>query len=535
MNTQRHATLSGYLAILNRRKWWVAVAIVATTASAVFFAAHQTKQYSASAQVLLNPDTSLVNGAGQSAADAQARFDSGQAVIAHTPAVATRAVSLAGGPSGVTANSLLNDSTVSSDPSSNVLTFTVTSGDRAAAKDLVNGYVDAYSSYSADGETQNIRTAIATLNRQLTDLERRVKQTKASGSSAAALYAELKGVINQRTHDQEALNSVQASGGATVARRASGASQTRPTPGKDAALGVVLGIVLGIALAFVREALDTRVRSADEIGERLGIKLLARIPTPPRKLSSHNRLAMLEPENSKSRAEAYRKLRVAMDFANIECKGTTIMITSSVEREGKSTTVANLAVALARDGRRVILVDLDLRRPYIAKFFGLEGRPGTTDVVLGRATLDDALASIVLDPRPDRLTGGNGSRPPDEGRLEVLVAGQLPPDPAEFLGTPTLSDLLATLAARADVVLIDSAPLVPVSDGVALSRHVDAMIVIAHAELLRRPILGEMDRLLHTCDATKLGFVLTGAEAEGGDYGYGYGYGYAPSIAQRPS
>jgi capsular exopolysaccharide synthesis family protein len=223
--------------------------------------------------------------------------------------------------------------------------------------------------------------------------------------------------------------------------------------------------------------------------------------------------------------EAYRKLRINLDFANLQTKARTIMVTSAGEQEGKSTTVGNLAVALARAGRRVILVDLDLRKPYLDHFFDLTGKPGLTDVALGHVTLDQAMWSIPIP-------GSDAN--PQAGALHVLPSGPMPPNPADLIESAVVSEILLDLAERADLVLIDSAPLLPVSDGVVLSNKVDAMLVVVRASTMRRPMLGELQRVLTACPAAKLGFVLTGAE-EGERYGYGYGYtGYGQRVpAQR--
>ena len=142
----------------------------------------------------------------------------------------------------------------------------------------------------------------------------------------------------------------------------------------------MLGLMLGIGLAFARDALDTRVRSAAEIGDRLQTTLLARIAAPPRALRRRNRLVMIASPHS-AQAEAFRMLRANLEFVNLDRGARSIMVTSALEKEGKSTTVANLAVALARAGKKVALVDLDLRRPAIATFFALPySLPGVTNI-----------------------------------------------------------------------------------------------------------------------------------------------------------
>ena len=192
-------------------------------------------------------------------------------------------------------------------------------------------------------------------------------------------------------------------------------------------MGFGLGLVIGLVLVSLAEALDTRVRTAEDVSSRLGLSLLTRIPIPPRTLRKAGALGMLDDEGG-AETEAYRKLRINLDFANLSVKARTIMITSATEQEGKSTTVANLAVALARAGRRVVLVDLDLRKPYLDHFFNLAGRAGVTDAVLGNVTLDQAMWSI---PIPGMDVG------PETGSLHVLPCGPLaaePSRPARELG-----------------------------------------------------------------------------------------------------
>jgi len=246
---------------------------------------------------------------------------------------------------------------------------------------------------------------------------------------------------------------------------------------------------------------------------------------------------MLEQPTS-VQAETFRMFRTNLDFATLDRDVHAIMVTSAVEQEGKSTTIANLAVALARAGRRVILVDLDLRRPFLDKLFRIDG-PGVTQVALGQVTLEKALASVaIVDPDPRqarRKRSVNGDGTGDgitkyvKGVLEVLPSGPIPPDPGEFVGTRALAEILEQLRTRADIVLIDAPPVLHVGDAILLSAKVDAVVVVTRMKVIRRQMLGELARQLASVRTPVLGFVVTGTKEEqgyGDSYGYQYGYGY---------
>jgi Mrp family chromosome partitioning ATPase len=270
------------------------------------------------------------------------------------------------------------------------------------------------------------------------------------------------------------------------------------------------------------------------VAEHLGLSLLARVPPPLRRIEAANHLVMLHEPNDEQ-AEAFRMLRTNLEFANLDPGARTIMVTSAVQNEGKSTTVANLAVALARAGRHIVLVDLDLRRPSLHRFFNLGSRPGLTQVALGRARLDEALARIDLVPYGGeqvdaKRRNGKGRVP---GTLEVLGAGPLPPNPGEFIGTRALQDILDQLAAKAHLVLIDAPPLLALGDALALTAKVDALFVVSRLKVVRRQLIDELKRVLDTCRAYKLGFVVTGA-GEDESYGFGYGYGSDPERDAEP-
>jgi Mrp family chromosome partitioning ATPase len=223
-------------------------------------------------------------------------------------------------------------------------------------------------------------------------------------------------------------------------------------------------------------------------------------------------------------------LRTNLEFVQLEAPTRCIMVTSAVEAEGKSTTAANLAVTLARGGKRVVLVDFDLRRPFLDRFFPAGKHPGLTNVALGYASLDQALIKVPLVERKEvgwkNGSNGNGSARVD-GLLEVLTSGPVPPNVDDFVGTKAVADILEALKHRADVVVVDATPLLVVGDAMSLATAVDAMLVVTRIKVVRRPMLKELRRVLDAVPARKLGFVLTGANQEESYGGYGaYSYRY---------
>jgi non-specific protein-tyrosine kinase len=419
------------------------------------------------------------------------------------PVIAQRALA-AVGLEARTADALLAQSSVSPSTSADILTFTVADRFPGRAARLATEYAHQYIVYS-----QQLNTAA--IGRAKREVDARIRQLEAAHNTRSALYSSL-------VSKSEQLGTMAAlqTANAVLVRPATHAVQVQPKPVRNGILGLLLGFVLGLCFAFLRETLDTRIRSASEISSRLGLPLLGRIPAPARSTSAKNRLMILEhPYGEKS--EPFRVLRTNLDFVNLEKKAKTIMITSAVSGEGKSTTAANLAIALTQSGRSVVLVDLDLRRPYIDQFFELNGQPGLTSVALGTESLDSALVRFRNRPMPEP---GDAERRP-RGTLDVLRAGMLPPNPGEFVSSQAVTDILAELRARADVVLIDAPPLLGVGDALALTAKVDALILVTRLNVLRRQLLSEVQVLLETAPAPALGFVVTEAESEE-SYGYAY-------------
>lgn len=531
----RPTTLADYLGILGRRKWIILIPLVLAPVLAVIVSSKQQPVYEASAEVYLKRADIAAAVSGVTDPTLQVdpiRFLRTQADVARDPILAQRAVARAG-VRGVTPRGLLESSQVTPRRDADLLDVSVTNTEARNAVVLANAYAREFSDYRTEVDTARINAALENVRAKVASL----RGQGVSIDSPAYI------TLLQKQTDLETVGKLLANN-TQVLRPAEGAAKIKPRTRRSGIVGVLLGAILGLGLAFVAEALERRVRSEQEIDETLGIPLLGRLPRPSRRLRKANQLVMLANPRS-IEAETVRKLRTNVEFANLERNARTIMVTSSVQREGKSTTIANLAVALARAGRRVTLVDLDLRRPYLDRFFRAKSVPGITDVLGGRFELSDAIRSVLVPTahtrRPDAAsfelhaasTSSNG-RGQAQGVLRVVPAGTIPPDAGELIGTEALGSVLNVLAEQSDYLLIDSPPLLVVGDAMTLSAKVDAMIIITRLRIVHHGMLRELARLLKACPAEKLGYVIAGAElGDGYGYGYAYGYGYPAARAER--
>lgn len=510
-NGHPEQTLADYLAVVRRHIWTIVIIAVVVPISAYFVSSRQSKVYSASSKVLLSRQdlgsalTGVPNANSNTDPD---RFAQTQAEIARTPEVAARAIKRAG-ITGMFPYELLDNAAVSPETNADILRFTVTNGSPSVAVRLATAYAEAFAANKLEMDTTSLSQA-------LKELEGRIRELRKEGATGSQVYGDLVGQA-QNLRTIELLQTR-----ATVVKRANGAAQIKPTPKRNALLGALLGIMLGVGVAFLWNALDKRVRTEEEVERILSIPLLARLPKPGRQARGADRLSMLD-EPSDTFAEAVRRLRTNLELANLDGNAKVIMVTSAAPFEGKSTTIANLAVALGRSGRSVALVDLDLRRPVIATFFDLEGRPGVTDVLLGRLSLDDALVPVRL-PVPLSMSLNGQAQAAGTERLHVLPCGPVPANPGEFVGTQSVAHMLQQLRRDHEFVLVDAPPLLSVGDAMTLSTRIDAMFVVVRAGVAKRPMLKDLARSLAACPASKLGFVVTGVDEHKlyGTSAYGY-------------
>lgn len=490
-NSDDQPVLRDWLAVLARQKWIVLLALIGVPLLA--FVASRTEQrlYRASATVLVNqqnPTTAEALNLTAAASSPPDRYAATQASLARVDTVAKMAVRAAGRPHR-SAASLLANSSVSADPTTDLLTFSVTDPSPAVATKLANVYAGQFAAFRHRLDTQALVAAMS-------DTQRKQAELASSGDARSLLYRRL--AATER--NLEKLQTLQAAGSsAELVGTAGDASLVQPRTGRNVLLGIIAGLALGIALAFLRNSLDSRAQSGGELRERLGVPLLGQVPRPGSRLAPSEQLATLWRPSSSS-SEAFRILKNNIENSQLEHHADSIAITSAGAGDGKSATAANLAVTLARSGRRVILVELDLRRPRLARLFGLDESPGLTSLASGGKL---AGAISVVDVRSDR-------RGRDAGALRVVTAGRPLADPGEFLLSRYVPQTLTALKKRCDVLLIDTPPLLAAGDAMTVAVHTDALIVVAGVNRVRRATLAEVRRSLEGCPTFTLGAIATG-------------------------
>ncbi|WP_329124942.1 polysaccharide biosynthesis tyrosine autokinase [Streptomyces sp. NBC_01353] len=277
------------------------------------------------------------------------------------------------------------------------------------------------------------------------------------------------------------------------------------------ALGVLGGLLLGAGIVALREALDTTVKTSEALGELTSLPVLGSIPYD--RSAGRKRIA-IEAASTSARAEAFRKLRANLQFAQVDDPPRVIVVTSPLPGEGKTTTSVNLALSLADAGLRTCLVDADLRRPSVAPTFGLVEGAGLTTVLIGQARIEDVVQEAA-------------------GRLAVLTSGTLPPNPTELLSCGRMAEVLRELADTYDIVIVDSAPLLPVADTLGLSPLTDGVLLVVSASKTGRDQIVDAAGSLSRIGVPVIGTTLNMSSAYKGK-GYGYGYGYAPAELPMP-
>jgi polysaccharide biosynthesis transport protein len=504
-----------YLRVLRRRRWAIVVVVMLVVGASVLFSLLQTPVYKASTRLLLRPSFSV--------------FDAGAAQQASPVLVATEIQLLR----SEQVRELVRERIGRDAPRISAVSVGDTPVVEISAEDtrpaeaarVSDAYADAYLEYNQRQTTDAIVQSSKEIQGRLDSLQREIADFDAklaalptcTGPSPPRecdqrqrLNQDRDALVSQVVPLRQRLNELQVgrsgtSGPQVIARATIPTEPSRPKPIRNAAMGLAVGLMFGVGLAFVIEHFDDSVRSKEDL-ERAGrdVPVVGTIPAVPAWKNRSDTVVMSQTDPNSAVAEAYRSLRTAVRFITLDRAVRVIQVTSPNVSEGKSTTVANLAVALARAGERVIVVCCDLRRPRIHHFFGLPNAVGFTSVIMGAAPLGAALQPV-----------------PGQERLLLLASGELPPNPSELLSSTRAGQVFAALQKEASVVLIDCPPVLPVTDAAVLSAHVDATLLVATVGSTARRDVERSLGLLRQVNAPLLGMVLNGTTAESGyDYVY---------------
>ncbi|GAY16516.1 chromosome partitioning protein [Mycobacterium sp. shizuoka-1] len=285
-----------------------------------------------------------------------------------------------------------------------------------------------------------------------------------------------------------------------------------PKTARNIAIGLGLGLLLGVALAALRDVLDNTIKSREMLEEITGVGIVGSVPLDK---GRRNQPAIsFESENS-AIAEGFRKLRTNLQFLAVDNPPRVIVVTSSMPNEGKSTTAINIALALAEAEHNVVLVDGDMRRPSLNRYLDLIGQTGFSTVLSGAASLSEVLQETKFP------------------RLTVLTSGATPPNPSELLGSQAAKHVLSELREKFDYVIVDSSPLLAVTDGAILAAHADGALLMARFGQTKREQVMHAVRNLSDVGATLLGSVFTMMPTRGGGASYSYTYSYYGAEAKK--
>lgn len=549
-----------YLAVIYRWKWPVVAVTVLCAALGLAYLTTLTPQYQATAQLLyvqpVTVPTSLVQG-GVPYTLQQPNLATVSAVITSSQLGSAAARLLGGRDTSAGYNVAVpipsgGNAATAGGQAANVVAIEVVSSSPQTAAAVADAYAQAFVDYRRETARTQVSSVLMTVKAALLSYE-----TPSSKKSAEYLQ------LVQSKRDLQLQLETLAADYRLTASVTPPSAPFLPRRLHTLAYFTILGLLLGMGFAFLLENLDTRPRDETEVADLLGLPVLGQLPQLPRSIGEASTLQVLvDPVGPM--AEAVRVLRSNIGFANVDGDVRTLLVSSSIRSEGKSVTACNLAVAMALAGQRVVLVDADLRRPRVHTLMHLSNAVGLSSVLARRVDLGNAVVSITLDDaigagaaagatpiarRPEAsgrmvslASSGSGSDavakpgswppgaplgPDESAALRVLPSGPLPPNPGEMAASERFGELIGMLADTADLVIIDSPPLLEVGDAAAMAPRCDGLVFVANMARVRWPMLERLQAQLMTCPCRTLGLVVVRAKRTSKP-AYRYRYGSVP-------
>jgi receptor protein-tyrosine kinase len=498
------ANLLRYVQVLARRIAWLVSIVVLCVVVAVGLSSRETKEYSATAQLLVEPASGSVPTGGTQQTVSPTDVLTDLQLVTSAPVEAAAAKKLGFAPK-VTAQEVNQ---------TNVVALTVSAPSPSQAANAANTYANTFVAYQQKSAINALASAEQQLQLQINSIDGQAQALEVQPTPTPQTTATIAALSSQEAVLKEELAQLEVTGAETpggvevVSPASAPTSPSSPKPLRYGVLALLLGLVLGTAAAFAAEYFDNKVYTKEQV-ERLtgGAPVLAMIPMVKNWRKATRPALVTEVDPFSAATEAFRGLRTSLQFAAYDGALRTILITSSLGGEGKTSIVANLGVVLAKAGERVVVVGCDLRRPRIGGLLGRDESPGFTSVVMGQCDLKHALQTV-----------------PGTPGLALLGTGPMPPNPAELLGSAKAAETFRVLASGFDVVLIDSPPLLPVDDARVLSVYADAVLLVVAAGQATQ---AQVTRATELLNVRPTGVVLNKTVHRAGDgYRYGSSYGY---------
>ncbi len=503
------------LQILKRRRWLILFTTAAVIAAGVALSALQTPEYSSRATVLIAEDVrrSIDDDAGSqfSSPDLLNRALTNEIAFAKGDAVRTTVKRRVGSIPKVSITAV---------PDTDALAFVVRNPSARRARQLANVYAITYLTERRKSRTQDYLKTAKALRAQVSSLRKVRRRLKPNDPQIPSIQASLATFQNSLA-DLRASGDLSRAGGSILRQATKADAPASPNVVLNLLVAIVLGLVAGLLAAVLRDRLDDSILSKDDLDRASGGRPVLALVPRVREWSNPRRGYVVSFDRPQAPAsEAYRLLRSSLQILDrvSERSVRLLAVTSPSAGDGKTATTANLAVALARAGHRVVIVDLDLRRPRIESFFGVDNNVGFISVVLG-----DELQACLHDIE-------------EQPGLRILAAGPLVPNPSEVLSLARTGEILRAVADQADYVLVDCPPVLPVPDAVSITQNVDGVLMVASARRGKRRSFARAVELLEQANAPIVGSVLNGVRTGVTDeYDYTYAYPYdAGSRLPRP-
>lgn len=481
------------LVTVMRRQWrLMLLCVVLVPATSLAFSLTQDERYTGSALLLFRDpalDDKLFGSSFFPVAEDPARQAATNVRLVSLTAVAERTAA-ALNRQGLSAGQISQSVSVSQEGESDVVEIEAEAGDPQLAADIANTFATEYIGFRTEADRARIREAQALLDAQIAELS----PTEQAGPEGQRL--------REGSQELEVLSSLQTGNAELVQEASAPASPSSPKTRRNVVLGLLVGIMLGAALAFLRDQLDRRLRDADEAQEIYGRPILATIPKAA-SMSGRNAIRLHQPHDAAN--EAFRMLRTNLRYFNVDRRVDSVLVTSATPQDGKTTVSWNLALSEAEGGKRVLLIEADLRRPTISASMEATKPEGGLSLVLSdEQAFEDALIEVEAEAAGGTSTGGH---------MDVLVAGPLPPNPTELLESERMQLLLRDARRSYDLVVVDTPPAGQVADAIPLMARVSGVVVVVRLDQTERPAAANLHDELTQLDAPVLGIVVNGAAA----------------------